>query len=442
MTAKMKLIGVYMIVMAMLLSACGGSLPSSGGDSQSGMPVETATDGGGPDKQIDIKIYGSWGTEQPRGVVLQERIEKFNELHKGKINVTMDLNSEWDLYLEKVKTMIAANQTPDLFTFNFNPMDLSRQESGKLLDFNKYMDDEWRNRFKAEELNAMVVNGELNSIPFESSGLLFYYNKDLFAQAGIDKFPETWDEFFEACEKLQAIGIAPLSLMTVGDAFLTMNLFTYIIGSAGGMDALAVGESINTPEMVKAATTLRKMFNYTTSDALGADYNIAENHFLLEQSAIIVNGPWLTGRLDEKMSTKIGLAGGPTYGDAVAKPGFIVTDAYTPWAGAKHDDSRKEEAVAEFMKFLTNEESSKQFALHGGVSLSAKLNLNEEEKEIVGALMSEFTQSVSEAPESLVQLSRVIKPAAASELSGLLEALILDQITPEQFAEQLNAANQ
>jgi ABC-type glycerol-3-phosphate transport system substrate-binding protein len=34
-----------------------------------------------------------------------------------------------------------------------------------------------------------------------------FYNKELFAKAGIDTFPTTWDELFAACDKLKAAGV-------------------------------------------------------------------------------------------------------------------------------------------------------------------------------------------------------------------------------------------
>jgi len=41
---------------------------------------------------------------------------------------------------------------------------------------------------------------------------VLWYNKALFAKAGIANPPTTWDEFFAAADKLKAAGIAPVSL--------------------------------------------------------------------------------------------------------------------------------------------------------------------------------------------------------------------------------------
>lgn len=39
---------------------------------------------------------------------------------------------------------------------------------------------------------------------------MFWYNKDIFTQAGVTQPPATWDEFLTTCEKIKAIGIAPI----------------------------------------------------------------------------------------------------------------------------------------------------------------------------------------------------------------------------------------
>ncbi|HHH89656.1 MAG TPA: sn-glycerol-3-phosphate ABC transporter substrate-binding protein UgpB [Aliiroseovarius sp.] len=56
-------------------------------------------------------------------------------------------------------------------------------------------------------------DGDLLSMPFNSSTPVLWYNKDAFAKAGIENPPTTWDEVNEAAEKLLASG------MTCGYSF-------------------------------------------------------------------------------------------------------------------------------------------------------------------------------------------------------------------------------
>jgi len=391
---------------------------------------------------IELTMLSSWSPDTDRGRALHTIVDKFNQENAGKIKVTLDINPDWPSLQEKVKTMIAANQTPDIFNYNFNPNDLSRQQSGKLLDFSPYMDDEWRARFSEQDLQTLTINGELTSIPFEKAGILFYYNKDLFAQAGIREFPKTWDEFFEVCEQLKASGITPISLMTSDDAWHATNALSYFAASLGGTGIFDPGQPLDSPEMVQTAKYLKKLFAYTTPDALGGNYAVSSNHFIVGNTAMIIDGPWLIGSIPKDMWPSIGIAASPTFGDGKVPYGFTVTDTHTPWAAGKQPSKEREEAIVQFMKYMTSEESSKIFTLVGNILLSTKMELTDEEMAQAGPVLGQYIKINSQSTESLVNLVRYLKPAASAKIPSLIEGLVLDEYTPEEFAKQLQEANQ
>ena len=49
-----------------------------------------------------------------------------------------------------------------------------------------------------------VVNGKWKAIPFCNIGQLMNWRTDWFAEVGVKKFPETWDELYEVGKKLKA----------------------------------------------------------------------------------------------------------------------------------------------------------------------------------------------------------------------------------------------
>ena len=51
---------------------------------------------------------------------------------------------------------------------------------------------------------AVVVNGKWKAIPFGNIGQLMNWRTDWFAEVGVKKFPDTWDELLEAGKKLKA----------------------------------------------------------------------------------------------------------------------------------------------------------------------------------------------------------------------------------------------
>jgi raffinose/stachyose/melibiose transport system substrate-binding protein len=56
------------------------------------------------------------------------------------------------------------------------------------------------------------VDGKTYGLPYNFGIEGFWYNKDLFAQAGIDGTPSTLDELYDAIDKLKAAGITPIAV--------------------------------------------------------------------------------------------------------------------------------------------------------------------------------------------------------------------------------------
>lgn len=64
-------------------------------------------------------------------------------------------------------------------------------------DLDAFLNEFW----PAVHANAKY-NGELYSVPFQNSTPILYYNKEHFAEAGIDEAPVTWADWTEAARKL------------------------------------------------------------------------------------------------------------------------------------------------------------------------------------------------------------------------------------------------
>lgn len=60
-------------------------------------------------------------------------------------------------------------------------------------------DQEWVDGFMPAYLASAQVDGNLWAVPFQRSTAVLYWNKDAFAEAGLDpeKYPTTWDEMVE-----------------------------------------------------------------------------------------------------------------------------------------------------------------------------------------------------------------------------------------------------
>jgi raffinose/stachyose/melibiose transport system substrate-binding protein len=392
---------------------------------------------------VKVTILSNFTSDVARGKVLNALIEQFNQAHRGRIEVVSNPDPDWPTLQQKIKSMIAAGSPPDVFLYNFNPSDLTREQSGQLMDWSAYLnaDSGWQANFDPKNLEAVTVNKQIVAIPSDQAPVLIYYHKDLFQKAGIQSFPTTWDEFFKDAEKLKAIGVPAIALMTADDAWHTMNAFTYLATAAGGVDVFNLNQSLNSPAIVEGASQLKKLFNYTTPDAVGANYAISSNNFITGKAAMVIDGPWLISSLQSAGANDVGVAVAPTNGDDRVPAGYIVTDSLNLWGAGKATNKAKEEAVTEWIKFLTSVDNARKMAVEGQYPVAVKIELTQEDINRAGPLMGAVLQYNLAAPAKVVEAVRNIKPAATAQLPSLLEALAIGQVSPPDFANQLQGFN-
>jgi ABC-type glycerol-3-phosphate transport system substrate-binding protein len=387
---------------------------------------------------MNLTIMTSYGPNQSRGVVLQKLVGQFNTEHAGKITVALQVNPDHPAMQAKLRTMIAAGAPPDIFHYNFNPSDLAVPTSGALLDFSPYMDAEWRSHFSASDLARFTFDGKLVSIPFQQSPAKFYYNKALFQKAGIAQFPASWNELLQSCEALRKAGVACISLFTKDDAWHTSNALTYAAACFGGLDVFA-GKSLDTPAVERAFSIVKQLFGYTTKDSVGANYDVSSKNFLLGKTAIIIDGPWAIGPMNNEFKNgEVAVGKAPSCDGAKAPDGYAVTDAPSPFAAGKQGGKAHADAVVEWFKYFTSDAAAALFAQNGSQPVAFRQIVNPQD---INPLFASYLAASNEAAGKVISAQRLLHPAAQTALPSLFEALALDQITPEQAAQRLEAAN-
>jgi ABC-type glycerol-3-phosphate transport system substrate-binding protein len=421
--------------MALSLAACGSAVPTQGED-------DAAEGTGGA---VSIEVMSNFTADIARGKVLDELIAEFNSEHAGEYEVTSTTDGDWPGLQQKIRSMITAGSTPDVFLYNFNPTDLSREESGALMDWGPYLEEDpaWAARFAEGNLDALDVDGQVAGIPGDQSPALVYYHEGLLQQAGADQFPETWDEVLDVGQDLKDQGIGTFAMMTADDAWHTMNLTSYLATSAGGADVYAPGESLDSPAVERAADYTKRLLDVSTPDAVGANYSVSSANFLAGRAAAVVDGPWLISSIQAEVEDpcSVKVAPAPVFEDSELERGYTVTDSLNVWGAAKQDDPAKEEAVVEWMKFFTSNESAVRMAVDGEYALAVQTELSDEDRERASCQMAQVLEITNAAPTSVVQMGRGITASAQAGLPSLLEGLALGQQTPQTFAEALQASN-
>ena len=212
--------------------------------------------------------------------------------------------------------------------------------------------------FPEELWSVGEIKGERYSIPLDVHPLVMFYNKDLFAAAGVEEpgtEPWTREEFEDALAKLEASGATPLSL---GNTFQAAALFQALIRQYGGSltDEAGATATYNSEAGVKALEKIKELRDKYTPDIAGTG-DPEVNFFKEGNVGMTFHGPWWISDL-QKIDF-VGFAPLPTIGDQPAT-----------WGGSHHlaltsDDPATQAAAAVWIKWLSD--NSAEWAAAGQV---------------------------------------------------------------------------
>jgi hypothetical protein len=93
------------------------------------------------------------------------------------------------------------------------------------------------------------------------------------------------------------------------------------------------------------------------------------------------------------------------------------------------------------MKFFTSNENAVKMSVQGEYPLAVQTTLGQSDAAAANCQMKQVLDLAGAAPANVVQMGRQITPAAQAKLPSLLEGLALGSTSPQDFTEQLQAAN-
>lgn len=430
------------------MTACGSSQnteSSSSQDTSSASSQDTSSDSieeaesssaeAGSGDVVEISFPTMWVGVNINTEWFQDRLAAFNEQYGDQIQVNVEEIAGDQNYVDKIKVLYSSNSLPDvIFTGGYNLIDSMMDQ---MVDLTPYIDDELRSHASDVCWDYNTRDGKIYGVPMTREVVGYFYNKDLFAQAGIEEPAETWDEFFEQCDQLLAAGITPLSMDTADSGWVTSLWLGAMIGSTDAGEEFmntSLPDDYNTPEFIEAATHIQEMFQkYTTSDAIGGAYENAANHFYMEDTAMIANGPWMVGdfydtsMVEDGFADKVGTAIYP--GDLMYNGGKIGYNI-----ASKSDETLQ--AALTFVDFMTSEESQlKMLEMTGDTPAMEGITSDN-----VKPLVNEVTSNADSATRQINDFQSLWYANVVDEISVQYPLLAQGEITPEEFAQALTDA--
>ena len=156
-----------------------------------------------------VKFEYWYGLSGDLGNVVLETCNRFNASQDQYEAVCIGQDS-YDAAVQNTIAAFRAGQHPTLVqSFDAGTADLML--SGEFYPVQQMMKDfgieiDWANYFPGIANYYAASNGELFSMPFNSSTAMYYYNTDQLAKAGITTAPDTWEQMEEAFKALKASG--------------------------------------------------------------------------------------------------------------------------------------------------------------------------------------------------------------------------------------------
>ncbi|MFJ2155053.1 ABC transporter substrate-binding protein [Streptomyces sp. NPDC087856] len=185
-------VGAVTMSLALAATACGGGSSTGGGSNDSPKTLTYWASNQGASIAIDKKV-------------LQPELDKF----KKQTGITVKLEVvPWSDLLNRILTATTSGQGPDVLNIG-NTWSASLQATGAFLPWNtaNFAKIGGKDRFVDSALGSTGATGkDPAAVPLYSMAYALYYNKQIFADAGISQPPATWDELVADGKKIQAKG--------------------------------------------------------------------------------------------------------------------------------------------------------------------------------------------------------------------------------------------
>jgi sn-glycerol 3-phosphate transport system substrate-binding protein len=309
------------------------------------------------------------GLTQPLGGILEQVVKDFNNsqpnyqvnaVFKGDYPVTMQAaiaayragNAPHIVQMFEVgtATMMAAKGA-------IKPVYEMFKETGVAIDPAAYL--------PAVRAYYSDANGNLISMPFNSSTTIMFYNKDAFKKAGLDpnKAPDTWPELIADARKIKSSGASACGFTTAWPTWAQIENFSAINNiplatKANGLDGMDTELKINAPLDVKQWTTLVELQKEGVFKYGGRD-GAADALFPSGECAIIHASSGLRARIVREAKFEWGAAPLPYWPEAKAQgaPKNGIIGGASLWVMTGPNRKPEEyKAVAEFFRYLSRPE--------------------------------------------------------------------------------------
>jgi raffinose/stachyose/melibiose transport system substrate-binding protein len=288
----------------------------------------------------------------------------------------------------------------------------------------------WNDRFVAPALAKTEYNGERHGVPYTIHGMVVYYRKDAFEQAGITEEPQTYDELIAANQKLLEAGITPFSFGGSVNWHLMRLLDSLLEAKCGAEthDALKA-MTANWSEEPCATEAFVELGRWNTDGFLGQDFmgiTPDDSRLLIYAgaSAMMLEGDWMVNQLadDGEDLANYGMFPFPTGTDRLY---FFAEMLYVS------SNSQNKEAALKFLDYMTSPAVQQEnLGLFGAISIDKDIDYGTNRR----PLDAEWSEYFAEFTEVYEPGDQAFPLAVNTEFWRVQNGVLTGDIDPNEAA--------
>ncbi len=388
----------------------------------------------------------------PQEGIRQGAVDRFNQANPdSKISTTTFQN---DPYKTKIKTALGAGKAPTIIWGWGGGGLRTWVEAGQVDDLTSWFDQnpKVKDRLIDSSFGPATIDGKIYAMPCETvEPIVLYYNNRVFDDVGV-KPPESWDDIMALVPKFKAKNIAPFSLGGQS-RWTNMMWLEFLFDRIGGPEVFQAAfdgekDAWSNPAAIEALTKMQELVSaggfVDGFSSITADSNADQALLYTGKAAMMLHGSWSYGIQQEQGGDFVS-SGGLGYmnfppvdggsGDpsnAVGNPGQYLA------ISAKASAEEKEIAKKFFTSGVLDDQEVKDWIDSGAVPIlkgtEDQLSANK------NADFVSFVYDVANNADVFAQSwDQALSPTAAATLLDNIAELFQLSISPQQFADNLNA---
>jgi raffinose/stachyose/melibiose transport system substrate-binding protein len=302
--------------------------------------------------------------------LLEQAAQEFMAANPG---VTVELPTlENEAFKAKLVTLLQTDEAPDIINSWGGGVFYEQARAGVLRDVTDVLSQEAKDAVGSAGVAAYTApDGKIYGLARDVSEVVLWYNKDLFAQAGVDPASmATWEGFLAGVQKIKDAGITPLAV-GAKDKWPAHFWWSKLVVRLAGQDgfnaaAKGEGEGFAGPAFVKAGEYFLQLaaLEPWQPGFQAATYGDASGYFGDGKAAMHLMGDWDYQVAKDNSASKegipddkLGILPFPTVEGGAGDP----TDTLGGLGGILFTKNASDEAV-KFAEYLNSREVQARFA--------------------------------------------------------------------------------